>query len=254
MRLARLLEMLARLLGLLTPLSSNATPIGAPLCRHPVCRVASETGHGITPDASAVTPLPDCFLLLRTVTLAGMLVSPRGDARGGVFGGAGNFDLAECTLSSSFCIFPISPLIWYSEPARGTPSGCPACGLVALVVRRLNVGVDVVLPLCPIANDGPRICLGLFQLYSAGLGVTSASLVGTTPICGFRTASCVTGADDTDSIGDGGVGASDVVVDASDLGAGGVETTLVEEVVIDFPDDGDWGAWDLLSLILDMRL
>jgi hypothetical protein len=56
----------------------------------------------------------------RTVTVDGMdgrfvesLV--RGDERGGVDVGAGSFDRAVCTLSSSFCILPIRPLIWCKD-------------------------------------------------------------------------------------------------------------------------------------------
>ncbi len=40
----------------------------------------------------------------------------RGEARGGVVVGAGSLDLAELTRCSSFCIFPIRPRIWWSEP------------------------------------------------------------------------------------------------------------------------------------------
>jgi len=67
--------------------------------------------------------------LLRTVTVAGMVegwwpsAEPRGDARGGVLVGAGSFERTVWTRSSSFCIFPISPRIWYKEPERGI-EGC----------------------------------------------------------------------------------------------------------------------------------
>ena len=61
----------------------------------------------------------------RTVTVDGiegillllelLLAPPRGDARGGVVVGAGSLERAVCTRCSSFCIFPISPRIWWSE-------------------------------------------------------------------------------------------------------------------------------------------
>lgn len=78
-------------------------------------------GAGVTGVSSLVellATLPfDRFLLLRTVTDDGMngwLIAElvRGDARGGVSTGAGSRDRADCTRSSSFCIFPIRPRIW----------------------------------------------------------------------------------------------------------------------------------------------
>jgi hypothetical protein len=50
----------------------------------------------------------------RTVTVpgrAGVEMLPRGEAFGGVEVGAGSLERAVCTRSSSFCIFPIRPLI-----------------------------------------------------------------------------------------------------------------------------------------------
>ena len=62
----------------------------------------------------SATALLTRFLLLRTVTLEGILwprVLPLGDTFGGVLVGAGNLERADCTRSSSFCIFPIRPRI-----------------------------------------------------------------------------------------------------------------------------------------------
>lgn len=116
--------MLARLLGLLVPVSCDDTPNEMRLLRWLNLRAFDSEGRDGVPDTSLLALLPERFLLLRTVTLAGMLdaklepplgdgtlVVPRGEARGGVLVGAGSLDRAECTRSSSFCILPISPRI-----------------------------------------------------------------------------------------------------------------------------------------------
>ena len=100
--------------------------------------------------------------LLRTVTVAGMpggwwpSAEPRGDPRGGVLVGAGSFERTVCTRSSSFCIFPISPRIWYKEPERGS-GVCSGPMLGRDGTRLLGAdggGRDVV------GMEGPRECLG----------------------------------------------------------------------------------------------
>lgn len=69
--------------------------------------------------------------------------------------GAGSLERAECTRSSSFCILPIKPRIWYREPDLGSPAAellpmlgrdgccCPGTALGARMmdgVRRGPVG------------------------------------------------------------------------------------------------------------------
>lgn len=73
----------------------------------------------------------------------------RGLARGGVDVGAGSLERAECTRSSSFCILPISPRIWYRDPDLGRPAAdalFPMLGRVCL---------------CPGAALGGRIIEGV---------------------------------------------------------------------------------------------
>jgi hypothetical protein len=72
---------------------------------------------------------PVRFRLLRMVIVGGMndwltAETLRGEARGGVVVGAGSLDLAELTRCSSFCIFPIRPRIWWSEPDAVRPGPC----------------------------------------------------------------------------------------------------------------------------------
>ena len=104
-------------------------------------------------------PLPPVrFLLLRIVTVDGMYdwlrAEPlRGEARGGVEAGAGSFDFAECTRSSSFCIFPIRPRIWDSEPEDDMLGVFCKCSSRFKVVRRAtdDMGRSLL-----IGIDGPR--------------------------------------------------------------------------------------------------
>lgn len=69
---------------------------------------------------------PVRFLLLRIVTVAGMDDWPsaeplRGDARGGVEVGAGNFERADLSRCSRFVIFVLKPRIWWRDPEWGRP-------------------------------------------------------------------------------------------------------------------------------------
>ena len=93
----------------------------------------------------------------------------RGLARGGVCVGAGSLDRAECTRSSSFCILPISPRIWYKEPDLGKPPAAVVPPILGRAMREEGAVVlieGVVRPLAPIlglgavAALGPRECLG----------------------------------------------------------------------------------------------
>jgi hypothetical protein len=80
------------------------------------------------------------------VTVDGTGLSPttdpeRGEPRDEVSEGAGSSDLADCTRSSSFCIFPIKPRIWYKDPDLGNPDVRGAFILVMLV-REATEGVE----------------------------------------------------------------------------------------------------------------
>lgn len=103
------------------------------------------------------------FLALRTVTLGDKLWLSRSNSgmglgealNGDALPGGGNFDRTECTRSSIFCILPIRPLIWYSEPdlARGS-AGCRLClgggGPIRVLVPASELVADVI--------EGPREC------------------------------------------------------------------------------------------------
>lgn len=69
--------------------------------------------------------LPPVLFLLLIVTLEGMKVFEvdpfRGDARGGVWTGAGSFDLADCTRCSSRCIWAVRLRICVRDVELGRP-------------------------------------------------------------------------------------------------------------------------------------
>ncbi len=97
-------------------------------------------------------------LELRMVTVAGMYDWPkaelaRGEARGGVLVGAGSLDLAELTRSSSFCILPIRPRIWWREPEEGSVESWLMLSERERVVRRGITGLER--PVCA-RMEGPR--------------------------------------------------------------------------------------------------
>ena len=72
----------------------------------------------------------------------------RGDPREEVSDGAGSRDLADWTRSSSFCILPIRPRIWKSDPDLGSPGGREVFTLVKLLRDEIDIeGVDRPLPL-----------------------------------------------------------------------------------------------------------
>jgi len=170
--LARLLGR-SRLLGLLLSPAATGGRTGTPNDRRLTRSVSAPLGID-----EALLPLVR-FRLLRTVTVAGMWLSAaepdRGDARGGVAVGAGSLDRAEWTRSSSFCILPISPRIWWSEPDRGMPP-CGATLLgrdVAAGGRRAVEGVAR--PGLVIDKDGPREWRGGFIVPYPGFGVVVVS-------------------------------------------------------------------------------
>lgn len=116
---------------------------------------------------------PVRFLLLRIVTVGGMYdwpraEPPRGEACGGVEVGAGSFDRAELTRCSSFCIFPIRPRIWCSEPEEETPGVLCRYSWRPSVDRRLTDGVWRSLL---IGIEGPRECRGGRDECVKGRGV-----------------------------------------------------------------------------------
>jgi hypothetical protein len=153
----------ARLLGRL-PLASRE-PDGMP-------KESRLTPDSVKPLTDEAFEAPDArFLVLRTVTVFGMwwpsALPLRGLARGGVLVGAGSFDRAEYTRSSSFCILPISPRIWYKEPDLGRLGAGfvpPTLGLdpfcAGAVVRMEGVARPVVPLFVDIGMLGPRECRG----------------------------------------------------------------------------------------------
>jgi hypothetical protein len=67
----------------------------------------------------------------------------RGEPREDVSDGAGSLDLADWTRSSSFCILPIRPRIWNSEPDLGSPGGREVFVLVKLLRDEIDIdGVE----------------------------------------------------------------------------------------------------------------
>jgi len=158
--------------------------------------------------------------LLRTVTLAGMpgVWWPRAELRGdprGVLVGAGSFERTVWTRSSSFCIFPIRPRIWYREPERGS-GGC-SCPMLGRDGTRLlgadGGGRDVV------GMEGPRECLGGRIALWLGLRIDVEAAAGWPFGNGVEGATKVW-AGASERGGDGGVACS---VGVSDLARGGVD-------------------------------
>jgi len=166
--------------------------------------------------------------------------------------GAGSFDLAEYTRSSSFCILPISPRIWYNDPDLGRPPTefAPTLGLGPLsddggagAVVRIE---GVARPLEPVLTDmamlGPRECRCGRPWYKLGRGVVAGSYA----IDPFRTDKGVAGGaltvtDASDKGGDGGV-ASGRAVPVFELGgvkAVGDDDSVVVEV--DVSETGERG-------------
>lgn len=173
---------------------------------------------------------PVRFLLLRIVIVAGIWLCAaapplRGDARGGVTLGAGSFDRAVCTLCSRFCILPISPRIWYSDPDFGRPGPWELLAWVLRVVLRGNEGVAWLEAIEP---DGPREYLEILDEY-CGRGVVLESAIDALDFGTWIAGAPTAGTEWSDVGGEGGVGVSDMVEEA-DL-VGGV-ATVGEEVVV----------------------
>lgn len=100
--------------------------------------------------------IADGRLLVRlTVTEAGteVLLAERGELRGVLCGG-GNFDRAECTRSSIFCIRLRKLFIWWRDSDRAMTVGWK-------LVRGLGGFIDLASEaavLLPDVTEGPRVC------------------------------------------------------------------------------------------------
>nr|POF22169.1 hypothetical protein CFP56_36254 [Quercus suber] len=145
----------------------------------------------------------------------------RGEPRGVVSLGAGNLDLAEWTRSSILAIRLRRPLICNRDSDLGSGS-CVMLGRVT--GRDLNVGgcmdfASDVAPLLLEAFEGPRACRGAAAVlgpYTDGRGVADCGF-GLLLACEGVLGSALLCVGVSDSGGEGGVGASDIV---SDLGGG----------------------------------
>lgn len=175
----------------------------------------------------------DLFLLLRNVTDAGTWPSSadpaRGDALGLLADAGGNFDLTDCTRSSIFCMRPIRPLIWYSEPDLGRASESDWRGLGGGgPMRWLPLVVDMLADV----TEGPLEWRGFVIAALLALGVALLSgrsdlLVDNTR--GFGPTIAASGT--SESGGEGGVCATEF--EASDFPGGGVEVVGDGGVVIE---------------------
>jgi hypothetical protein len=165
-----------------------------------------------------------------------------------VFVGAGSLDRAEYTRSSSFCILPISPRIWYREPDLGKPPAgafAPRLGLAARGAGAVVLIEGVARPLAPIlgrpAADtlGPRECLGGRDACRLARGVAA----GSSAMDIFRLGIGVEGTSfevggASDKGGDGGVLSGRT---APIFERGGVEAVVGEERVVAEVDASEAG-------------
>jgi hypothetical protein len=189
----------------------------------PLSRLGTSDAASEVPSANDPRLLLGRLMLLRIVTDAGKLSFSSALVLGDPLGvrslfGAGNFDLAECTRSSIFCILPRRFLIWYSESDLG--KGSVPVRLGREVTRGRGGGLmafasDVDMPALE-AVDGPRECFGTARevcTAARGVGGMSDLRFPGTGVFG----SGFTSPFASESGGDGGVGASDAL---SDLGGG----------------------------------
>lgn len=200
-------------------------------------RAVSSSSCGASDVVEGVAMFDGRLLVRLTVMEDGMLASRcwlnalavRGEFRGVVLLGGGNFDRAECTRSSIFCMRLRRLFIWYSDSERGRESR--PLGLLGLVrVGGFIAFASEVAALELDASDGPRACLVVtpLALCSCCLGVADGSgrsdgLLAGTGVFG----SALTCAGASESGGEGGVGASDA---ESDFG-GGVDAPGEEDVI-----------------------
>jgi len=170
--------------------------------------------------------------------VAPVFVFVRGEFLGVMFLGAGNFERADCTRSSIFCILPLRFRIWSSESERGRASVVPkvlglalirglAGGFIARtseVVRLLEV-IDG-----PLEWRGGRVlCIADCRGVLPSLGLQDGCFFVVIAVCVRGVAVAGT----SESGGEGGVAASDAVLDF----ARGVEAV------------GDEGVKPLISLV-----
>jgi len=132
-------------------MSSKRSEAGIPLGRRMLRRSVTEVGR-------------ESFWVIGPV-----FVVVRGEFLGVMFLGAGNFERADCTLSSIFCILPLRFRIWSSESERGRASMVPKVLGLALI-RGLAGGfiarVSEVARLLEVI-DGPREWRGVRMLCIA---------------------------------------------------------------------------------------
>jgi hypothetical protein len=186
---------------------------------------------------------PVRFRLLRIVTVGGIYDWPtaeafRGEARGGVEVGAGSLDRAELTRCSSFCIFPMRPRIWWSEPEAAVPGGSWGCSWCVVVVRRGIEGVERILLR---GMDGRRECREVRDNCVIGRAVLVELVMESRDLeTGTAGVPDMTGNDVSDVGGEGGVGVSETI-DEADL-VGGVAMVGDDAVVVgEFSDVSDRG-------------
>jgi hypothetical protein len=249
---------LARLLGLLLSLVPPVPRFGSgPNDRRlipDVDSLAAGFADGVSspPIDDPLAVLPVARFLLRIVTLGGMKFEPmldivRGEALGGVLTGAGSFDLADCTLCSSRCIWAVSVRMCVRE----LEFGIPLVGGALPFVFRMTDGVAF-LPrevLAGIDDPGPLELRKLEDWYiRPGLGVVLESAVGSFDLLFggfigvFATVLAVEEASDIG--GEGGVGVSETVsVVETDLVSGGVVIMGEDAVDVGEPArEGELGA------------
>lgn len=260
------LELLARLLGLLSVPSRLGRGPKDSLLMPDVDSLATcfvvDWGVSSAAIEELLTVLPPVRFLLLMVTLAGMksrlIVAPlRGEARGGVLTGAGNFDLADWTRCSSLCICAVRVRICVSEVELGRPLllfvVAGAFDLVLLITE--GVAFLVRDELSGTLTPEPLEVRTLPEVYrAAGFGVVLESPEGSLSLLfgGLRGVLTISRAEpDASEIGgDGGVGVSDTVsVVETDFVSGGV-VIMGEEAVEDGEStkDGEFGA--VISVVM----
>ena len=175
--------------------------------------------------------LPLARFRLLIVTLEGIKLWPnaeslRGDARGGVLTGAGNFDRADCTRCSNLCICAVRLRICVKDVELG---GLRVVAGALLRTFRMTEGVASLLRAGVGAADPGPLELRRFPdgILVAGLGVVLESPDGSLSLLlGWLMGVLATGfvvAEASDIGGDGGVGVSETVSTVeTDLVSGGV--------------------------------
>lgn len=178
----------------------------------------------------------------------------RGDARGGVETGAGNFDLADCTRCSSLCICAVRLRICVRDVEFGKPRVGGAFARVFLMTDGVAFLVRVELG----GAAGPLEVRKLLDGYrdAAGFGVVLESPEGSLSLLfgGFTGvfANGLAFADASDIGGEGGVGVSEIVsfVDTDFVSWGVV---IIGDEAVETGDDGEFGAVISVAMIGNWR-